>query len=183
MEWPSDTFTPSSPAPTSLRSDRPRLIAPKYKWDALPSRIPNEPYLKLWNTSIFQNATAYYSLPPVVYHLDGASGILDNAREVKMRIKAFAYVARMTNDTKWVDRAWAEIQVGNLINLNEAWFTSSVFVRMLQEMGPHRSGPPLTSGIQPISSMQQNSPLPLALLTTGYTIFGPLIRSLRFVGP
>ena len=111
MAWPSDPFAASSPAPTSLRSDRPRLIAPKYKWDALPSRIANEPYLKLWNDSIFRNATAYYSLPPVVYHLDGASGILDNAREVKMRIKAFAYVARMTNDTKWVDRTWTEIQV------------------------------------------------------------------------
>lgn len=59
LEWPSDPFTASNPAPTSLRSDRPRLIAPKYKWDALPSRIANEPYLKLWNATIFQNATAY----------------------------------------------------------------------------------------------------------------------------
>jgi hypothetical protein len=32
------------------------------------------------------------------------------------------------------------------------------FVRMLQETEPHRSGPPLTSGIQSISSIQQNSP-------------------------
>lgn len=32
--WPTDTFKPSNPAPTSVRSDRPRLIAPKYKWDA-----------------------------------------------------------------------------------------------------------------------------------------------------
>jgi hypothetical protein len=45
--------------------------------------------------------------------MDGASGILDNACEIKMQIKVFAYVARMTNDMKWVDRAWAEIQVGN----------------------------------------------------------------------
>ena len=43
--------------------------------------------------------------------MDGDSGILDNARNVKMRIKAFAYVYRLTNDTKWVDRAWAELQV------------------------------------------------------------------------
>jgi len=56
------------------------------------------------------NASTYYSLPPVVYFMDGSSGILDNARDVKMRIKAFAYAYRMTNDTKWVDRAWAEIQ-------------------------------------------------------------------------
>jgi hypothetical protein len=112
LAWPKDSFQPANPAPTSVRSDRPRLIAPKYKWDSLSSRIAQDPYLKLWNNTIFGNATAYYSLPPVVYHMDGASGILDNAREIKMRIKAFAYVARMTNDTKWVDRCWAEIQVG-----------------------------------------------------------------------
>lgn len=43
--------------------------------------------------------------------MDGDSGILDNAREIKMRIKAFAYVYRMTNDTKWVDRTFTELQV------------------------------------------------------------------------
>jgi hypothetical protein len=43
--------------------------------------------------------------------LDGPSGILDNAREIKMRIKAFAYAYRMTNATRWVDRAWEELQV------------------------------------------------------------------------
>ena len=45
--------------------------------------------------------------------MDGDSGILDNSREIKMRIKAFAYVYRMTNDTKWVDRAWTELQVSS----------------------------------------------------------------------
>ncbi|KAI0307685.1 chondroitin AC/alginate lyase [Multifurca ochricompacta] len=95
--WPKDPFTFSSnPSPTAVRTDRPRLIAPKYKWDALPSLIANDPYLKRWNETIFGNATAYFSLPPVAYHLDG--------------LVAFAYVYRMTNDTKWVDRTWAEIQ-------------------------------------------------------------------------
>ncbi|KAK0198277.1 chondroitin AC/alginate lyase [Armillaria mellea] len=108
--WPKDSFSPSSPSVTSVRSDRPRLIAPAYKWQALPTLIANDPYLKSWNETIFGNATAYYSLDPVVYHMDGDSGILDNAREVKMRVKAFAYVYRMTNDTKWVDRCWEEIQ-------------------------------------------------------------------------
>jgi hypothetical protein len=113
VAWPADTFPfSSSPSPTALRTDRPRLIAPKYKWDVLPRLITQDAYLKSWNDTIFGNATAYFSLSPVQYHMDGDSGILDNAREVKMRIKAFAYVYRMTNDTKWVDRAWAEIQVG-----------------------------------------------------------------------
>lgn len=108
--WPQDPFSPSNPSPTSLRTDRPRMIAPAYKWNALPALIAQDAYLKSWNDTIFQNASTYYSLPPVVYFMDGSSGILDNARAVKMRIKAFAYAYRMSNNTKWVDRAWAELQ-------------------------------------------------------------------------
>lgn len=110
---------------TTPRTDRPRLIAPAYKWAALPALIKNDPYLKGWNDTIFGNATDYFSLQPVVYHMDGDSGILDNAREIKMRIKAFAYVYRMTNDTKWVDRAWAEIQASLLPS-----FSSSVVLKV-----------------------------------------------------
>ena len=43
--------------------------------------------------------------------MDGDSGILDNSREVKERVKAFSYAYRMTNDTKWVDRTFTELQV------------------------------------------------------------------------
>jgi hypothetical protein len=110
VAWPQDPFAPTSPSVTTVRQDRPRLIAPAYKWQALPALIASDPYLQYWNATIFGNATAYYPMPPVVYFLDNSSGILDNAREIKMRIKAFAYVYRMTNDTKWVDRAWVEIQ-------------------------------------------------------------------------
>lgn len=53
-------------------------------------------------------------MDPVAYYMDGDSGILDNAREVKERIKAFAYVYRMTNNSAWVDRAWEELQVRSL---------------------------------------------------------------------
>lgn len=52
------------------------------------------------------------ALPPVVYFLDGGNGILDPAREIKQRIKAFSYVYRLTNDTKWLDRTYTELQVG-----------------------------------------------------------------------
>lgn len=110
LAWPKDPFQPSNPSVTSVRPDRPRLIAPAYKWAALPKLIQSDPYLKGWNDTIFSNATQYLGLPPVVYHMDGASGILDNSREIKMRMKAFGYVYRMTNDTKWVDRAWEELQ-------------------------------------------------------------------------
>jgi hypothetical protein len=110
--WPEDPFKPSNPNVLALRQDRPLLIAPAYKWAALPALIASDPYLQSWNATIFQNASDYKAAPPVVYFNDGDSGILDNARDIKRRIKAFAYVYRMTNDSSWVDRAWEEIQVG-----------------------------------------------------------------------
>ncbi|KAJ7085693.1 chondroitin AC/alginate lyase [Mycena belliarum] len=108
--WPTDSFKPSNPDVLTVRPDRPRLIAPAYKWAALPALIANDPYLKGWNASIFRNATEYKAKPPVVYFMDGPSGILDNAREIKQRIKAFAYAYRMSNDSSWVDRTWEELQ-------------------------------------------------------------------------
>jgi hypothetical protein len=51
------------------------------------------------------------ALPPVVYVMDSGNGILDPAREIKQRVKAFSYAYRMTNDTTWVDRTWTELMV------------------------------------------------------------------------
>ena len=61
-----------------------------------------------------KNASYYASLPLVLHVFDGgpaASGILDPAREVKLRVKHFSYAYRRTNDTQWVDRLWRELQV------------------------------------------------------------------------
>ncbi|KAH8827651.1 heparinase II/III family protein [Flagelloscypha sp. PMI_526] len=109
LAWPQDSFKPKDPSPTNVRTDRPRLIAPQYKWDHLPQIIPKDPYLRGWNDTIFGNCTLYAKLDPVKYYMDGGSGILDNAREVKMRVKAFAYCYRMTNSTQWSDLAWREL--------------------------------------------------------------------------
>jgi len=116
--WPTETWTPPSPQPStpsanSIRPDRPRLIAPKYKWDALASIVPNDPYMKQWNDTIIGNATAYKNAPLIVYNVDGGltlSGVLDVARQVKERIKAYAYAFRVTGDQQWVSRCWDELQ-------------------------------------------------------------------------
>lgn len=111
IAWPEDPFQPSDPSPTNVRGDHPRLIAPQYKWAALPNLIANDPYLSGWNQTIFGNASVWKDMPPVPYFMDGDSGILDVCREVKERVKTFAYVYRMTNDSSWVDRTWLELQV------------------------------------------------------------------------
>ncbi|KAE9397953.1 hypothetical protein BT96DRAFT_966108 [Gymnopus androsaceus JB14] len=110
LTWPTDTFSAATPAVTSVRPDRPRLIAPQYKWDVLSDHIANDPYLSYWNETIIGNATTWYNDDPIQYVYDGGNGILDPARRFKQRAKAFSYAYRMTNDTKWVNRLWTEIQ-------------------------------------------------------------------------
>ncbi|EAU92705.1 heparinase II/III family protein [Coprinopsis cinerea okayama7 len=110
VQWPEDPFKPTTPNVLAVREDRPRIIAPQYKWDALPDLIRNDPYLEGWNETIFGNATDYLERDPVPYFMDGDSGILDVAREIKQRIKAFGYAYRMTKDTRWSERAWRELQ-------------------------------------------------------------------------
>lgn len=78
------------------------------------NQIPADPYLSKWNETIFLNATKYYNMPPTNYSIDGGlggSGVLDPSRQVQLKVKHFAYAWRMTNDTKWIDRCWLEIQV------------------------------------------------------------------------
>lgn len=109
-QWPSD---PDSPSSSSLRT-HPRLIAPAYKWEALSQLIANDAYLASWNATIFANATKDAAADSITYELDGGlngSGVLDPARILKMRIKNWGYAWRMSKDTKWVDRAYAELQV------------------------------------------------------------------------
>ncbi|KAH7067840.1 chondroitin AC/alginate lyase [Auriculariales sp. MPI-PUGE-AT-0066] len=107
--WGKDSFTPASPSVTGVRPDRPRIIAPKYKWDQLDDLITKDPYLKAVDAQIMKNATAYKALPRVKYNYDGDSGILDVSREKKMRIKAYAYAYRRTGSTEWLDAAWKEL--------------------------------------------------------------------------
>ena len=91
-----------------------------------------------------------------MYYLDGDSGILDNSREVKERVKAFSYAYRMTNDTKWVDRTFTELQV-TLYGLHAfANVDDSFGYRMLLATDPRHLAPQTTrNGILPISSILQ----------------------------
>ncbi|KAG9054872.1 hypothetical protein FS842_003909 [Serendipita sp. 407] len=114
INWPQDSFTPSGePGLANIRPDRPRLIAGKYKIQALPTLMQGDPYLKQWDDIIMKNATFYKDQPSVVHVFDGGpsgSGILDPAREVKQRIKHFAYAYLKTSDTSWIDATYRELQ-------------------------------------------------------------------------
>lgn len=108
----SDPWTPSN-STQNLRPNHPLLFAPQYQWNCLAAKISKDAYLTAWNDTIFKNASAFYDMSPTNYSIDGGytgSGILDVSREVQLRVKTWAYAYRVSNDTKWVDRTWTELQ-------------------------------------------------------------------------
>jgi hypothetical protein len=95
-----------------VQNSHPRLFATPEMWLRLPELIARDPYLARWNVTIFDKAQALYEKPTVnitsELRLRG-SGILDEAREVQLRIKYWAYVYRMTKQSRWKHRIWEEI--------------------------------------------------------------------------
>jgi len=127
--FPSDQRSPSeldSPFSSSTKiwdtqvtTHHPRLFAPPQRWKDLPQLIADDPYLARWNSTIFTKATEQMSRPPVIYSVDGTSGVLDVAREVQLQIKYWAYAYRMGDGGgdeargKWKERIWKEIVVAS----------------------------------------------------------------------
>ena len=112
--WTSKGSTNGKGTGLDIRPDHPRLIAPAYKWACLPKLIQSDSYLSKWHAKIVSDAGKAYNAALVRYVYDGGpsgSGVLDPARQVQMRIKLFAYMWRMTQDVKWVTRAWNELYV------------------------------------------------------------------------
>lgn len=65
--------------------------------------------------------------------------MLDVAREVQLRIKHWGYAYKLSNDTKWVDRAWLELTVSALScpSALASWKqTADPYHRPLPEMSP-----------------------------------------------
>ncbi|KAM0751042.1 hypothetical protein T439DRAFT_288209, partial [Meredithblackwellia eburnea MCA 4105] len=112
-----DTYSFTDTASLTVRNEHPLLFAPSYKWECLRTKtIAQDSYLSFWNETIFVNASKFYDMSPVNYTEDGGlsgSGVLDVARQVQLRIKHWGYAWKMTNDTKWVDRAWLELQTAS----------------------------------------------------------------------
>lgn len=107
---------PASQPSLKPRPGHPILFAGSQKWSELPSLIRQDPYLILWNGSIFSRAAELHAKPPVNYSIDGSltgSGVLDVARELQLRIKNWAYAFRISRDLRWKDRIWEELVVAS----------------------------------------------------------------------
>ncbi|KAK0544276.1 hypothetical protein OC846_006130 [Tilletia horrida] len=132
---------PDSPSMQNPRG-HPRLMAPQYQWDCLSDRISNDAYLTIWDSAIMANASTWLGMPPTNYSIDGGfggSGILDVSREVQLRMKTFAYAWQRTNDTKWVQRAWLELQTaaGNVTSTYFGQQPIQGYPNATSTMAPH----------------------------------------------
>ncbi|ORY74549.1 chondroitin AC/alginate lyase [Leucosporidium creatinivorum] len=109
----SDPYSFGTSDSLTVRKEHPLLFAPSYKWECLPKLIAQDSYMSYWNDTIFANATKFYDTNPTNYSIDGClscSGVLDVAREVQLKIKHWGYAYKISNDTKWADRAWRELE-------------------------------------------------------------------------
>ena len=132
----SDANAPSGSLSASALRDHPRVMTAQYEWDCLPQKIAKDAYLTVWNASIFENATNWANQPPTNYSIDGGfdgSGILDPARDVQQRIKAWAYAYRLSNNTMWVDRAWTELQAAAGNSTSDPWVPSQSQAGLAQD--------------------------------------------------
>lgn len=139
--------------------------------------------MKQWNETIVGNATFYKSQPLVPYTIDGGltlSGVLDVARQVKERIKAYAYAYRVTGDQGWVNRTWDELQVISLRYKRTPVLTLAY--RMLLETVRNHLVPHLTTGTLSISSILPSSPQLSPLDTIGSMINGVLTKRMLSCG-
>ncbi|KAG8971092.1 hypothetical protein FRC05_011559 [Tulasnella sp. 425] len=87
--------------------------------EQLPNLLASDPYMKQWNDAVIADAQKWQAIDPVPYDIDGGLGksrALDVARQVKQRVKAFAYAYRVTRD----DSSASFGQKGN--NWNTAHF-------------------------------------------------------------
>lgn len=143
--------------------------------------------MKQWNDTIMADAQKWQAMDPVPYVIDGGlnkSGVLDVARQVKQRIKAFAYAYRVTGQTMWVDRAWKELYVRTIrsISLRHV-LTLAHPPRMPPAKALHPSARKETTGTPLTSSTSRNSPQPSVLATTGSTTPGRTNRKKQSVPP
>lgn len=94
----------------------PRLFALQSRWWYLLESQTMDPYITLWNNSIFALAHSLFSEVPITYRLGPSTStddILNVARVVQLRIKVWAYAYRLTGQSKWVERVWKEVQVAS----------------------------------------------------------------------
>lgn len=94
----------------NLRAGHPRLLIPDGDWAAVKTRMEQHQYTQDAFTRVQDRADDYLTAPVETYEIPDGLRLLATSREVLKRVYHLAFAYRMTDDTRYVDRAYQELE-------------------------------------------------------------------------
>lgn len=129
-----------SAAPLSAESwaklpPHPRLFANAKKWESLKSQIRTDPVSRDLFAAVQARADALLEKPVVVYQKEGRR-LLGPARQALGRILSLAMAFRLTNDSRYAERAIAELRAAAALpDWNPSHFLDTAELTMAMAIG------------------------------------------------
>ncbi len=118
-------FSPSSSAAPldGLRPGHPRVLATDADFERIAGPLRSDQIAVRWMKRIKQRGDAMLDEPVAVYELRDGQRLLYVSREVLDRSRTLAMLYRVTNDRRYLDRLWADMEaVANFPHWNPAHF-------------------------------------------------------------
>ncbi len=92
-----------------LRDGHPRLLATSADFARLRSLCETNTQAGEWLETLHQNAEKLIETPPLVYRIPDGKRLLTVCRAAKERVLLLALMYRLTEDSRFADRAWREL--------------------------------------------------------------------------
>ncbi|MCA9267728.1 MAG: heparinase II/III family protein [Planctomycetales bacterium] len=92
-----------------LRPEHPRLLATKDDFAALAARCNESEQLARWRDKLKGDAERLIDTPSVKYEIPDGKRLLRVSREAKDRVLLLALMHRLTQDPRFAERAWVEL--------------------------------------------------------------------------
>lgn len=92
-----------------LRAEHPRLLATKDDFLRLKQVVQDNPVAQKWFRDLLADAEKLREQAPVVYEIPDGKRLLAVSRRTKQRVLLLGLVYRITEEQKWADRLWLEL--------------------------------------------------------------------------
>jgi hypothetical protein len=96
-----------------LRHDHPRLVTDAAGFARVRQLVKDDPLPKRWYQAIRRDAAALLAAPPSEYEIPDGKRLLSVSRQVKERVQTLALVYRLEGDSRFLERAWREIEAAS----------------------------------------------------------------------
>lgn len=93
----------------TLKKVHPRLMATAEDFEAAKARIASDAKMKAWFEEIKKSGDKILTESPSKYEIPDGLRLLSTSRRVVGRIYTLGFLYKMTNDSKYAERAWEEL--------------------------------------------------------------------------